>query len=605
MSRRTGPHAAAYGLLSLLLLASEPASAGPFSVSGEERWVVFASRSTQAEAVRVANELSWKDVSGLRVLRAVNGWFAVVAGPVQLSDPRAVKEHFVRKGAPGDLLFSKGHTYQAQVWARFDGSTPVEMRVGDLSIKLLARMVKGSDRFPLAMGYQGEQLVFTMALDESPSERVTAEIEALRLDDTPEPQFVFTSFWGGAHCCTMTKIATRVSGEWRVLAAQTLDGDGYSFQDIDRDGTLEMISSDNSFLYAFAPYAGSSAPVQITKVSGGRLVNVTRETRFEPYIRERLIRMEEYANGESAQWRSNGFLAGWVAMKALVGEFEDAWRRALTLYNRDETDWPITECGVMRVKGACPAGAERKLTFPVALRKHLERHDYVSASRQSEAPASAALAPRAAPARKESSSGTGFYVTGNGHVVTNFHVVDGCSSIQLKAGATSTPAQLISRDQANDLALLKVDKRPSHVVPLRLTVRLGEPVAAFGYPLASVLASSGNFTLGHVTALAGVGDDTRYIQISAPVQAGNSGGPLLDERGNVVGVVTAKLNALKTAALLGDVPQNVNFAIRSSAVAAFLASNGIELQPPSSAAPKAPADLAEDAGSISAMVICN
>ena len=112
------------------------------------------------------------------------------------------------------------------------------MRVGNVTARVQARTGKGDDRFPLAMGYEGEQQVFTMALDESPSERVTAEIKALRLDNTPDPQIVFTSFWGGAHCCTMTKIATRVGGVWRVLAAQTLDGGGYSFEDIDRDGTL-------------------------------------------------------------------------------------------------------------------------------------------------------------------------------------------------------------------------------------------------------------------------------------------------------------------------------------------------------------------------------
>ena len=104
---------------------------------------------------------------------------------------------------------------------------------------------------------------------------------------------------------------------------------------------------------------------------------------------------------------------------------------------------------------------------------------------------------------------------------------------------------------------------------LRAGARLGEGVAAFGYPHVDLLSSSGNFTLGNITALSGIGDDSREVQISAPVQSGNSGGPLLDMGGNIVGIVASKLDALKVAARGGDLPQNVNFAIKSSLLASF------------------------------------
>jgi len=89
--------------------------AGPFSLHGQERWIVFASRRTQVEAVRDADQLSWKSIHGVRVVRAVNGWFAVIAGPTHVADPSAVRSDFVRKGAPTDLLFSRGDTYEAGV----------------------------------------------------------------------------------------------------------------------------------------------------------------------------------------------------------------------------------------------------------------------------------------------------------------------------------------------------------------------------------------------------------------------------------------------------------------------------------------------------------
>ncbi|MFX4941208.1 serine protease, partial [Acinetobacter baumannii] len=93
------------------------------------------------------------------------------------------------------------------------------------------------------------------------------------------------------------------------------------------------------------------------------------------------------------------------------------------------------------------------------------------------------------------------------------------------------------------------------IAAVRMGVRLGEGVAVFGYPLSGMLSTSGNFTLGNVTALSGLGDDSRYFQISAPVQPGNSGGPLVDANGNLIGVVTSKLNALKVmVATNGDIP---------------------------------------------------
>jgi serine protease Do len=126
---------------------------------------------------------------------------------------------------------------------------------------------------------------------------------------------------------------------------------------------------------------------------------------------------------------------------------------------------------------------------------------------------------------------------------------------------------------------------------------------AFGYPHADILASSGNFTQGNVTALAGMGDDSRYLQISTPVQAGNSGGPLLDQSGNLVGIVTSKLNALKMAQASGDLPQNVNFALKASIVASFLDINGIKYTPGSETSDFKPEELADQAKSMSVFVL--
>jgi S1-C subfamily serine protease len=105
--------------------------------------------------------------------------------------------------------------------------------------------------------------------------------------------------------------------------------------------------------------------------------------------------------------------------------------------------------------------------------------------------------------------------------------------------------------------------------------RPGDDLVVFGYPLVGVLSTSGNLTRGSLTAMAGMQDDVRYMQISAPIQPGNSGGPVLDMGGEVIGVVTYKLNGLATMKAAGDVPQNVNFALKASILRLFLDSHSV------------------------------
>jgi S1-C subfamily serine protease len=106
-------------------------------------------------------------------------------------------------------------------------------------------------------------------------------------------------------------------------------------------------------------------------------------------------------------------------------------------------------------------------------------------------------------------------------------------------------------------------------------VRAGDSVVAVGFPLPGLLASEANVTTGTVSALAGVGNDTRLLQMTVPVQPGNSGGPLLDLQGRVVGIVVGKLDALQVASVTGDIPQNVNFAIKAGGARSFLAASGV------------------------------
>jgi S1-C subfamily serine protease len=204
-------------------------------------------------------------------------------------------------------------------------------------------------------------------------------------------------------------------------------------------------------------------------------------------------------------------------------------------------------------------------------------------------------------------TGTGFYISSD-TIVTNFHVVNGCAEIRLhKNGADLGAAQVVATSRADDLAALRAEASAKSFLRLRIgaPIKAAEPVLVFGYPLAEALSSAGNTTVGNVTALAGLGDDSRYIQISAAVQPGNSGGPALDEAGRLMGVVVGKLNALAIARLTGDIPQNVNFAIKVATLASFLEAHGVGYTPADAAARElAVTQRAERAEASSIQVAC-
>ena len=143
--------------------------------------------------------------------------------------------------------------------------------------------------------------------------------------------------------------------------------------------------------------------------------------------------------------------------------------------------------------------------------------------------------------------------------MTNQHVVDGCASVEVVAADGRRTGAVVDADALIDLALIRVTGLKGATARLRSprNVRLGEAVMVFGFPLSGSLTSGGNFTSGLVSGLRGLRDAAGEIQITAPVQPGNSGGPVLDASGLVVGVVQAKLDALRTAIKTGGFKSEV------------------------------------------------
>ena len=174
---------------------------------------------------------------------------------------------------------------------------------------------------------------------------------------------------------------------------------------------------------------------------------------------------------------------------------------------------------------------------------------------------------------RPSGSGTGFFITEDGFLVTNLHVVKDTTIIRLVTDAGIIAAKVVKLDAANDLAVLKAEGRFAAlpVAPSR-GMKLGESVATVGFPNIGLQGFAPKLAKGEIASLTGAQDDARQFQISVPVQPGNSGGALVDSRGNVVGVVVGKLSQKAALAASGQLAENVNYAVKSSFLLSFLES---------------------------------
>jgi hypothetical protein len=216
-----------------------------------------------------------------------------------------------------------------------------------------------------------------------------------------------------------------------------------------------------------------------------------------------------------------------------------------------------------------------------------------------------AVTVKQAPGR--SSSGSGIIVSREGTILTNRHVVQQCSGYEVIDDADrKLKATLLAVDETRDLALLKTEEGFRNAAPFRkdITPKLGEAVTVVGYPLAGVLGTKPTVGFGVVSSVVGLRGDPTQMQISVPIQRGNSGGPVLDQSGHVIGVVVSKLDALKFAQSMGDLPQNVNFAIRGEFVRDFLQANRVGIHFESGAAALHNTEIASQGALVTVRVRC-
>ena len=174
-------------------------------------------------------------------------------------------------------------------------------------------------------------------------------------------------------------------------------------------------------------------------------------------------------------------------------------------------------------------------------------------------------------------SGSGFFISDEGHLVTNHHVVNYCNITQVNYFGKTGKAKVVAYDRINDLALLETDITPKDKFDISTQdAKLLDDIYVAGYPFGKAVSSSVKVTKGVVSALAGLENNYALVQIDAAIQPGNSGGPIVNTNGDVVGVAVAKLDYKDALESYGVIPENTNFGIKSSILKNFTSANSIK-----------------------------
>ena len=171
-------------------------------------------------------------------------------------------------------------------------------------------------------------------------------------------------------------------------------------------------------------------------------------------------------------------------------------------------------------------------------------------------------------------SGSGFFVSRTGHIITNFHVIEGCDKVKVSFKGDNINAKVLAIDKINDLAILKSEINPDQIFTVaKEDADLLENIIIAGFPLGKSVSSSIKTSKGSITSLSGFGDNFSEFQTDAALNQGNSGGPILNQKGNIVGVAVAVFGKEEGI-------ESFNFGVKSSTLRTFAKSNGLNFQSP-------------------------
>jgi len=238
-----------------IVTASRLLAAEPFETSGNVRWIIYASRQNVDEAIGLARGFG-SEFGQPTVISTTNGWYAVATGPLNVPDPVAMKKKLSESWwPPKDTFFSKGQTFVAKVWespkspilasASSSEKDPHVASAAGLEVRIAA----SNSRKVVRVRSGGQDVTSATFDDDGPYNSTGASIA--RLDGSSAfPQVVAKHYTGGAHCCTVMRVLTFIEGRWKVVNVGEFDSDGPQIEDLNGDGSVELVGKDDSFNYA-------------------------------------------------------------------------------------------------------------------------------------------------------------------------------------------------------------------------------------------------------------------------------------------------------------------------------------------------------------------
>lgn len=255
-----------------------------------------------------------------------------------------------------------------------------EIRQGDLTatLRYQTETIDGLESWtPIVTVYVKNQAVATVQGTENlffPA----GLIQITEMDRrNPYPEVILSTYTGGAHCCNeVTVLTSNPEGkQWFPIELGLFNGGPHPAVDIDNDGIDEYVEIDNRFLYRFTSYAASFAPAQVWQIQGMNAVDVTHKPQFLFLHQENLDDMSKRFSEDWLKDDPNGFLAAYVANKALVGELEDGWQTMVKYYD-DRSDWGLSDCKQYDEQYNCLQEVKYD-SYPEALRQFLIETDYI------------------------------------------------------------------------------------------------------------------------------------------------------------------------------------------------------------------------------------
>lgn len=259
-----------------------------------------------------------------------------------------------------------------------EGARTASISSGDITATItLEKGVGGDDTldYPVLHVLEKGQAVLNYTGAGSSLDFPAADASIAEIDPGNDTEEVyFTSYTGGAHCCSRVAVASKTDKGWSVVEVGEFDGDGNLLEDADGDGMAEMVTPDNRFLYRFDCYACSVAPLQILTIRNGALVDQSTDPRFRDTHQHWLEQIESDVD-PSTKWKSMGFLAGWVATRIRLGEGTEAWRELNEHWDLAK-DRGAAVCLNGDDVSKCARKNRKTLKFPERLKMFLDRNGY-------------------------------------------------------------------------------------------------------------------------------------------------------------------------------------------------------------------------------------